>query len=72
MTTTVSPPKETTTTTVTVPQTTGTSTPPTSRLRSVLRSVLRRLRPVPGSLTPQDHLDPVHWTYGTVHPMHLR
>lgn len=69
MTTTLSPPKETTTT---VTRTTVTPTTPTSRLRSLLHSIGRRLRPVPGSLRPQDHMDPVHWYYGTVHPMHLR
>lgn len=69
MSTTLSPPKETTTT---VTQTTVTQTTQTHRVRTLMQSIWRRLRPVPGSLRPQDHMDPVHWHYGTVHPMHLR
>lgn len=69
-TTTLSPPRETTTT-VRVPETTRTSTT-TSRVRLVLERIWHRVRPVPGSLLPEDHLDRVLYDFRTVHPMHLR
>ena len=70
-TTTLSPPRETTTTTVRVPETTGPSTT-TSRVQQLLQRILRRLRPIPGSLLPEDHLDRVLYHYRTGPPMHLR
>ncbi len=60
MTTTLSPPTQTTT--VRVPTTVDTTTRPTERLRSLLRDLRRRLRPVPGSVTPADYLDSVHYS----------